>query len=184
VDLDDLIAERAGKSIPEIFASEGEAAFREVESEICRQMAKPAGLIIATGGGAVVNPANREALEAGGELICLEAEPQVIVARLAGGNGRPMLTGHNPPQRIADLLAERAKAYAAVAHHLDTSRLSVRAARHVMGIAAGLPDGGYRMPVSIPEVEGVAGGALRHPHRWQAAQQAGRASWARFAAPS
>jgi 3-dehydroquinate synthase len=157
VDLDDLIAERAGKSIPDIFADDGEAAFRELESEMCRQMAKPTGLVIATGGGAVVDPGNREALEAGGALICLEAEPQVIVARLAGGDGRPMLTGRNRPQRIADLLAERAGAYAAVAEHLDTSRLSVSAAaERVMGIAADLPASGYRMPVAIPAVEGVA----------------------------
>jgi 3-dehydroquinate synthase len=155
MDLDDRITEQAGKSIPAIFASDGEPAFRALEAAVCREMAAPLGLVIATGGGAVVDPQNREALEAGGVLICLEAEPAVIVSRLAGGNGRPMLTGPNRPQRIADLLAERAGSYAAVKNHLDTSRLSVEAAaERVMGIAVGLPGGGYRMPVSIPAVEG------------------------------
>jgi 3-dehydroquinate synthase len=151
VDLDDLIVERAGKPIADIFAAEGEAAFRALEAGACRAMSEPAGLVVATGGGAVVDPGNRVALEAGGVLICLDADPAVIVARLAGGNGRPLLNSPDRPQRIADLLAQRAGAYAAVKHHLDTSRLSIAAAaERVMGLAAGLPDGGYRMPVSIP----------------------------------
>jgi 3-dehydroquinate synthase len=151
VDLDDLIVARAGRPIPEIFAHDGEAAFRQLESEVCADMREPRGWIIATGGGAVLNPDNRSALAEGGALICLEAEPEVIVARLAGGNGRPMLTGHDRPRRIADLLAERAEAYAAIPDHLDTSRLSVAAAAElVMAIGAGLPAGGYRMPMNIP----------------------------------
>jgi 3-dehydroquinate synthase len=157
IDLDDLITARAGMTIPEIFSDGGEPAFRALEAESCAQMAGPADLVIATGGGAVVNPANRQALEAGGVLVCLEADPAVIVARLAGGNGRPMLDGHDRSQRIADLLAERAEAYEAIAEHLDTSRLTIEAAaERVMGIAAGLPDGGYRMPVSIPPVDGIS----------------------------
>ncbi len=157
VDLDDLIVAWAGKPIPEVFAEDGEPAFRALESEICREMREPAGQVIATGGGAIMDPANRAALEAGGALICLEAAPDVIATRLAGGNGRPMLAGGDRMQRIADLLAERAGAYAAVTHHLNTGPLPVEAAaERVMGIAAGLPEGGYRMPVRIPAVEGIS----------------------------
>ncbi len=88
----------------------------------------------------------------------------MIAARLAGGNGRPMLAGAvDWLQRIADLLAERAGAYAAVSRHLDTSRLSVEAAaERVMGIAAGLPDGGYRMPRLDPGASRAIAPATRY----------------------
>ena len=85
VDLDDLIVRRAGKSIPEIFAQDGEPAFRALEAAVCGEMAAPAGLVIATGGGAVVDPANREALAAGGTVICLEADPKPSSSAWAAG---------------------------------------------------------------------------------------------------
>jgi 3-dehydroquinate synthase len=111
-------------------------------------MAGPAGLVIATGGGAVLNPVNRQALAAGGVLICLEADPVTILERLAGQDDRPLLTAPDRMTRIAELLAQRAPAYAAVPHRLDTSRLSVEAAaERVLGIAAGLPKGGHRLIV-------------------------------------
>ncbi|MCU0502928.1 MAG: shikimate kinase, partial [Anaerolineae bacterium] len=62
VDLDDIIVARAGKPIPAIFAEDGEPAFRAIEAAICEEFSAPAGLVIAVGGGAVVNPANRDAL--------------------------------------------------------------------------------------------------------------------------
>ena len=96
VDLDDLIVQRAGKAIPEIFAQDGESAFRALEAATCGEMAAPAGLVIATGGGAVVNPANREALAAGGTVICLEADLETILQRV----GRATI-GPCWPARIA-----------------------------------------------------------------------------------
>ncbi len=148
VDLDDVIAQRAGKTIPAIFAEDGEPAFRALEAAVCAELAAPAGRVIATGGGAMVNPANREALAAGGTLICLEAAPEAILRRVSRGDERPMLAGGEPLARIRELLAQRASAYAAVPHHLDTTHLSVpAAAERVMGIAAGLPEGGHVLPV-------------------------------------
>ncbi len=148
VDLDDVIVARAGKPIPQIFAEDGEIAFRALEAAVCAELREPAGLVIATGGGAVVNPANREALSAGGTLICLDAEPEAILARVGNGSDRPMLAGQDRLTRIKDLLAQRAPAYAAIPHHLDTTHLSVpAAAERVMGIAAGLPEGGHRLIV-------------------------------------
>jgi shikimate kinase / 3-dehydroquinate synthase len=148
VDLDDMIVKQAGKPIPEIFATDGEAAFRALEDQMCQELKEPSGQVIATGGGAVLNPANREALEAGGTVVCLEASPDVIARRLARGDGRPMLSGFSPGARIAELLAERASAYAVLPHHLDTSALSIaQAAERVMGMASGLAEGGHRVPV-------------------------------------
>ncbi len=152
VDLDDLIVERAGKPIPRIFAEDGEPAFRALEAAICAELSRPAGLVVATGGGAVVNPANREALAAGGILICLDAEPEVILARVGRGNDRPLLAGDDRLARIRALLDSRAPAYTAIPLHLDTTHLSVpAAAERVMGIAAGLPEGGHRLIVNVAD---------------------------------
>ena len=148
VDLDDLIVQRAGKSIPEIFAQDGEPAFRALEAAICGEMAAPAGLVIATGGGAVVNPANREALAAGGTVICLEADLETILQRVGRGDDRPMLASPDRVARIRELLAARAEAYAALPYHLDRTHLTIPAtAERVMGIAAGLPERGHVLTV-------------------------------------
>ena len=148
VDLDDLIARRAGKAIPEIFTQDGEPTFRALEAALCQGFREPAGLLIATGGGTVVNPASREALAAGGTLICLDAAPDAILARVGGGSDRPMLAGSDHLTRINELLARRAGAYAALPHHLDTTHLTIpAAAERVMGIAAGLPEGGHRLVI-------------------------------------
>ena len=145
VDLDDLIVQRAGKAIPEIFAQDGEPAFRALEAAICGEMAAPAGLVIATGGGAVVDPANREALAAGGTVICLEADLGTILQRVGRGDDRPMLAGPDRVARIRDLLAARAEAYAALPHHLDRTHLTIPAtAERVHGDRGGVAGGRTR----------------------------------------
>ncbi len=148
VDLDDLIVARAGKSIPEIFAQDGEPAFRTLEAALCREMMEPSGLVVAVGGGAVLDPANREALAAGGVLICLDADPETLLARIGDDDNRPLLAGGDRAGRIHALLAQRSPAYAAIRHHVDTTSLSVEVvAERVMGIVAGLPNGGHRLIV-------------------------------------
>ncbi len=162
VDLDDLLVARAGKSIPEVFAQDGEPAFRALEAALCREMAEPAGLVLAVGGGAVVNPANRGALAAGGTLICLDATPEALLRRIGDDDNRPMLAGEDRLARIRELLAQRAEAYAAIPLHLDTTHLSIAAAaERVLGIAAGLPEEGHRLIVDLrlqtacPAVPGI-----------------------------
>jgi shikimate kinase/3-dehydroquinate synthase len=160
LDLDDLIVARAGKPIPEIFAEDGEPAFRALESQACQELKEASGQVVAAGGGAVLEAANREALAAGGTVICLEAAPGVIARRLASGNGRPLLSGTNRQARIAELLAQRATAYSMLPHHLDTSALTiVQAAERVMGIASGLAEGGHRIPVGRSAWDAVGGSA-------------------------
>ncbi|MCX7668807.1 MAG: 3-dehydroquinate synthase [Anaerolineae bacterium] len=149
VDLDDLIVARAGKSIPAIFAEDGEAAFRALEAALCREMAAPSGIVLAVGGGAVVSEANRQALAAGGMLICLDAPPETILERVGQDANRPMLAAADRLARIRELLDRRAAAYAAIPIHLDTAHLSIAAAaERVMGIAAGLPEGGHQLIVN------------------------------------
>ena len=156
VDLDDIIVERAGKPIPAIFAEDGEPAFRAFEAAICGELSASAGLVIAVGGGAVVSAANREALSRGGTLICLDAAPETILRRIGDDDNRPMLAGADRLARIYGLLAQRAEAYAAIAAHLDTTHLSIAAAaERVLGIAAGLPEGGHRLVVRVPASGGM-----------------------------
>jgi len=123
VDVDAEIAARAGCGVREIFADRGEAAFRALEREVCCAVARRAGTVISTGGGALIDPANRDALSATGHVICLTCEPEEILRRLDSDGHRPLLgaTRNDRRQRIGALLADRAEAYAALPHHVDTT---------------------------------------------------------------
>lgn len=126
VDMDALIEQRAGQSIPAIFAAQGEATFRRMERELCHELAALDGLVIATGGGALIDPVNRALMTGSGVVICLEASPEVLLARLQAQQDRPLLDGPTLSERIAALLEARRAAYAALPYHLDTSALTPR----------------------------------------------------------
>lgn len=113
VDTDAVIEERHG-AIPEIFATEGEAAFREYESAVARELAAADGLVIATGGRLMLDPGNAAVLGASGAVFCLTADLDTILARVLaeGVDTRPMLAGPAVEERIALLLEARAAGYA------------------------------------------------------------------------
>ena len=121
VDMDELIAQRWGMSIPEVFRRRGEHAFRQSERTLCEELSTQERLVIATGGGALVEPGNREAMGRNGCLICLDCEEDELLARIGGDAGRPMLDSEDPEQRLSDLLRSRARAYAEIPHHFDTT---------------------------------------------------------------
>jgi shikimate kinase len=114
VDTDELIQERSGKTIPEIFQEMGESAFRRMEAEIARELAAGEGLVVATGGRLMLDPENAEVLGRRGRVFCLQAAPEEIVARVTGDAGvaRPLLEGDDPLTRIRALLRERGAGYA------------------------------------------------------------------------
>jgi shikimate kinase/3-dehydroquinate synthase len=122
-DLDDLIQQQFGKTIAEVFSEDGEAAFRVAESQLCARLAEERGVVISTGGGALVNAQNRRALEATGTLICLTATVDEILDRLDALDDRPLLPGTRTERaaRIQELLDERRPAYGAIPHHVDTT---------------------------------------------------------------
>ncbi len=122
VDMDAVIQEREGMPIAELFAQKGEAYFRERESALCRELASAENLVVATGGGALVNPDNRAAFGAA-HLVCLDARPETILARLDGAADRPLLQG-DPRANVERLLAERRAAYAAIPLHIQTDDLT------------------------------------------------------------
>jgi shikimate kinase len=118
VDTDDLVAATAHRSVAEIFAEDGEAAFRELERRaVADACASPDPLVIACGGGAVLDPENRRALRTHGCVVWLRAAPQVLAERVgADGSGRPLLARGDASSVLERLDAERSAAYEGVAH--------------------------------------------------------------------
>jgi shikimate kinase/3-dehydroquinate synthase len=124
VDTDDLIQQAAGRSIPEIFAQETEAGFRARERHAVSLAAAGNQAVIALGGGALLDSANRQDLEAKGLVICLDADEGTILRRLhptLASLTRPMLAGDDPMTRIRALLAARLPHYATLPLHVDTA---------------------------------------------------------------
>ena len=129
MDADTVIVERAGKSIEQIFADEGEAAFRALERQVIAELCNESGQIISAGGGAFVDPDNRKAILKGGTVFCLRARPETIYQRLisdkdSGQAVRPLLAGSDPLGRIRELLAQRAQAYGQAHYRIDTDELT------------------------------------------------------------
>jgi len=117
VDVDVLIEEASGRPVAAIFADEGEVGFRERERAAIRQAATTTNAVIACGGGAVLDPANVEALRAHGTVVWLQVSPEVAAQRLGSDRGRPVLASMNGDlaERIRVLAEQRAGAYAAAA---------------------------------------------------------------------
>ena len=128
VDVDDLIAEGAKMSVSEIFAERGEAVFRRLERRCISRVIHGDHQVIATGGGAFVDPQNRARLRASGPVFCLTARPQAILSRVSRKiETRPLLAGSAAPlSRIRTLLLQRARAYAQADVSVDTSDRSVQ----------------------------------------------------------
>lgn len=156
IDMDDALVAHFGKPIREVFAEQGEAVFRQVEAELCEELAKRQGCVISTGGGALVNPQNRERFAASGTLLCLTATPDEILRRVADTGERPLLNTAQDEQaeRIRALLRERRPAYGAIAHQIDTTGLAAaEVVELVLAVLAGdaeVPEM-TRIPVQGPE---------------------------------
>lgn len=114
-DTDALVEARAGRPIPAIFAADDEEGFRALEREVCTGLAAAEG-VIATGGGAVLDPDNVEALRRGARVVLLEGPPEALALRCAPGD-RPALTSLPPLDEVRAVLAARRDAYRAAADH-------------------------------------------------------------------
>jgi len=127
VDVDELIERSAKIPIAKIFSEHGEAVFRRLERRHILRAIHRRHQVIATGGGAVLDPQNRFRLRASGPVVCLTAKPQTIVNRVGKKSHiRPLLHGGKTPLlRIKTLLAQRAKFYGQADLTIDTSTLSV-----------------------------------------------------------
>jgi shikimate kinase len=125
IDLDDAIEESAGMTISEIFACEGERGFRRRERELIASIADRTNCVVATGGGAMLDPDNVRNLRDQSILICLKAEPAVILERLGTDISRPLMQATDRLARIQELLQQRGPAYAQADFCIETSEASV-----------------------------------------------------------
>ena len=125
VELDDLIEQKAGKTIPEIFEQEGEIAFRELEIEMTKKVAGNKNQVIACGGGVVLNKINIDRLKGDSIIVYLTASPMVILKRVSNGGERPVLKTINLPT-IRELLRFRQPFYERAADFkINTSKMDV-----------------------------------------------------------
>ena len=116
VDADQEIEARTGASIPLIFEIEGEASFRQREADVIRDLTAQQGIVLATGGGAVLNEASRQFLRERGTVIYLRASVASILQRTSHDKNRPLLQTADPRAKIEALSLERAPLYQEVAH--------------------------------------------------------------------
>lgn len=123
VDMDAMVEKRAGKSINEIFAEDGEPRFRVLEREIVRELSAQGSQVVSTGGGIVLNPDNIADYEKTGLVVCLLASAEEILARVQHDDTRPLLAG-DKQDKIVQLLETRRPLYEAITHKVDTNGLA------------------------------------------------------------
>ncbi|VFT54401.1 shikimate kinase [Pseudomonas aeruginosa] len=154
-DSDKEIEQRCGANIPWIFDVEGEVGFREREQAMLTELCAADGMVIATGGGAVMRDGNRQVLRAGGRVVYLHASVEHQIARTARDRNRPLLQKPNPGQILRDLMALRDPLYREIADVGGGDRRKAAApgrpgnSRTPAQVAAPLRRGELRYPIAL-----------------------------------
>ncbi|MDD5044404.1 MAG: shikimate kinase [Candidatus Omnitrophica bacterium] len=125
LDLDSLIEEKEKRKIVDIFAREGEAYFRKLEKEGLKELSRKQGLVVACGGGIVLDKDNIELMRSSGKMVCLSARPEIILKRVGGHKHRPLLNVEDKEKKIKEILDARQPLYALAHICVDTSDSSV-----------------------------------------------------------
>lgn len=115
IEMDQLIAEQEGMTIPEIFSTHGEGYFRELETKLLASLADQSGCVISCGGGVAMREENVVLMKRHGYTALLTASPETILGRVERGNDRPLLNGHKNVADISALLNQRLPKYIAAA---------------------------------------------------------------------
>lgn len=126
LDTDEMIQSRTGRSITDIFARDGEPAFRELERQMVKELSTRERTVISTGGGLPTNPENMEALKSFALVVCLWAGPEKIWERVRHQSHRPLLHDADPQQKIRDLLDVRKPFYQQADVLMNTDQRSAR----------------------------------------------------------
>ena len=127
VDSDAVLEKRLGMSIREWFARHGEDAFRDEEQAVIEDLTQREGIVIATGGGAVLRPSNRNALHSRCHVFYLRASPEELFRRVRHDTQRPLLQVDDPLARLRELYRERDPLYRRTAHFVvESARPSVQ----------------------------------------------------------
>lgn len=121
VSTDDIIEEKEGRTISDIFEKDGEAYFREVERAVIRDLSDMSGLVVDTGGGVVLNHDNILDLKKDGIVFCLCSDPEIIFQRTAKHGDRPLLKVDDPLGRIRELMDIRDPHYKQADHFIDSN---------------------------------------------------------------
>ena len=125
VDMDSVIEERLGLTIPEIFARFGEPYFRSKESELVKELAASSGKVVATGGGTLISDANRMCMAVNGIIVNLRCSLEETLNRLEKDHHRPLIEGEDKTGTIVRLLQERQPQYDKIAWQVDTTSLTI-----------------------------------------------------------
>lgn len=120
LEVDSIIEQRQGMNINDIFRTRGEAYFRDVETEVVKELAEQEGLVVSTGGGVVLREENIQALGQSGVLICLTASPDEIYRRVNRETHRPLLSVADPMTEIKRLLKKREPFYNKIRRRVNT----------------------------------------------------------------
>lgn len=123
IDADAEIEKEQQTTITEIFQSQGETAFRDMESSMIKRLSTLNNIVLSTGGGVVLRQENIDALRKNGIIICLSASPETILRRTRKNNNRPLLQTGNPLQKIKELYAFRKPYYERADIIIDTDNL-------------------------------------------------------------
>jgi shikimate kinase len=133
IDSDNQIEKAQGKKIPDIFASEGEPYFRQLERQFIESGHPDSGSVVSCGGGLVVQPGMKELLKAKGVVICLFASAESIIERTSRNNNRPLLNVEDPAGKVRALLAEREPIYMASGTCISTEGRTIsEVVRHMI----------------------------------------------------
>ena len=124
MDMDSIIEDQAGKAISCIFEEDGEPHFRQLERDLVSELSNQREKVIAAGGGIVLNPDNLADFAHSGLLVCLSADPETIMDRIAKETHRPLLEGDDKRKSILAILDSRRELYGAIENQVDTSSLS------------------------------------------------------------
>ncbi len=126
ISMDSRIVEKAGMSIPDIVENHGWTTFRDMESEVTRELTELDDIIIDTGGGVIERPENIDVLQGNSCIIWLKASVSAIVSRIQEGTERPSLTGEKSfTEEVAEVLERRTSKYRSAAQYeIDTDQLT------------------------------------------------------------
>jgi len=119
IDTDDRVEDRKGMSIPEIFEYYGEDRFREIETDVIREISKKEGIVVAVGGGAPMRGENWKAMQSSGEIVYLEVSPKEIMERVGNDGTRPLLADlkqEEKKDKVRRMLKERHPRYSKADH--------------------------------------------------------------------
>jgi len=135
VSTDDLIEEREGRKISEIFADSGEPYFRKVEKEVVAEVSSLENVIVDCGGGVVIDPVNMKNLKSSGEVFFLSASPELILERIKLEGHRPLLKVDDPMAKIKELLEARRDFYARADYTIEVDGKSLeQTAEEIIGL--------------------------------------------------